>query len=156
MGGDSRPQKYIKLKALPLAGYFHLTSDFLFFLSQFCNTISLISILNYQIVHWIDWESYGWDFLFFFPLIIWALLPISLYKPSFPSELRRRVGGWNTCVFALSLYPVGQAPHNEFIASVSSTTFRLYRNCLKIDKLIISKEIHLCLKMNFCNHWLPW
>lgn len=46
-------------------------------------------------------------------------------------------------MFALSLHPVGWALHNEFIASVCSTTFGLDRKCLKIDKLTTSKEIPL-------------
>lgn len=87
--------------------------------------------------------------------IISAPFPISSLKPSSPLKLRGRVRGWNTAVFALSLYPVGWAPHNEFIASVRSTTFGLYRKCLKIDKLTTSKEIHLSLKMNFYNHRPP-
>lgn len=53
-----------------------------------------------------------------------------------------RVRSWNPFVFSLSLHPVGRPPHNEFIASVRSTTFGLCRKCLKIDKPTTSKEIH--------------
>lgn len=58
-------------------------------------------------------------------------------------------------MFALSLYPVGWAPHNEFIATVRSTTFGFIEKCLKIDKLTTSKEIHLSPENEFLQPQAP-